>query len=132
MRFNVIAIVANLLLIALPADACLGRILEYSIFFEKIPASEFKTDVLVKVVLENVKDGMASARVTAVLQAPTGNIRQGDRVLLKYNFSSCGPNHGVGEKGIIFAKLLIDKQGQRTLYPYMRRYGDGRIFPPRI
>jgi hypothetical protein len=92
------------------------------------------------VVLEDVKDGIASARITQVFQASPGSIRQGNspkerlrqRVLLKYNFTSCGPNHQVGEKGTIFAKLSVNKKGEITLYPYLRRYGDGRIFPPRM
>jgi hypothetical protein len=132
MRFWIVAIVLNLLPIALPADACRSRDSEYSIFFEKMPVSKLKTEVFVKVDLQDVKDGIASARIVQVLKAPSGSIRQGDQVLLKYDFSSCGPNHNVGEKGTIFAKLSIDNKGQRTLYPYLRRYGDGRIFPPRI
>jgi hypothetical protein len=132
MRFWIVAIGLNLLSIALPADACLSRDSEYSIFFKKMPASKLKTEVFVKVDLQDVKDGIASARITQVLQSPPGSIRQGDRVLLKYNFNSCGPNHNAGEKGIIFAKFSIDNKGQRTLYPYLRRYGDGLIFPPRI
>lgn len=131
MRFYIMAIVASLLPFASRVDACLGRGLEYSIFFEKMPVSKIKTDVVVKVALEDVKDGMASARVTQVFRSPTGTVRQGERVVLKYNFSSCGPNHHVGEQGTIFAKFSIDKKGQRTLYPYLRRYGDGRIFSPR-
>jgi hypothetical protein len=132
MRFYIVAIVASLLSIASPADACRSRDSEYSIFFAKMPAAKLKTDVVVKVALEDVKDGIASARVTQIFQAPNGTVRQGDRVLLKYNFSSCGPNHYIGEEGTIFAKFSLDKKGQRTLYPYLRRYGDGRIFPPRI
>jgi hypothetical protein len=132
MKFYIMAIVASLLPFASPADACLGRVLEYSIFFEKMPAAKLKTDVVVKVALEDVKDGIASARVTQVFQAPTGIVRQGEKVLLKYNFSSCGPNHHAGEQGTIFAKFSVNKKGERTLYPYLRRYGDGRIFPPRI
>jgi hypothetical protein len=132
MRFHIIAIVMSFLSIASPANACLGRHAEYSIFFEKMPASKLKTDVVVQLALEDVKYGTASALITQVYQAPSDTLRRGDRVLLEYNFTSCGPNHGVGEQGTIFAKLSVNKKGQRTLYPYLRRYGDGRIFPPRM
>jgi hypothetical protein len=97
-----------------------------------MPATKLKTDVFVRVNLEDVKDGIASARVIQSIEVPSGSIRQGEKVLLKYNFSSCGPNHHAGEKGTIFARLSVNKKGQRTLYPYLRRYGDGRIFPPRM
>jgi hypothetical protein len=132
MRFYIIATIFNLLAIAAPANACFGRDLEYSIFFKKMPASQLKTDMFVKVALEDVKNGIAFARIIQVFQAPNGSVQQGEKVLLKYDFSSCGPNHYVGEKGTIFAKFSINKKGKRTLYPYLRRYGDGRIFPPRI
>jgi hypothetical protein len=131
MRFYLLARIIILMAISSPANACLGRDSEYSIFFKNIPVSKLKTDVFVKVALEDVKDGIASARITQVFQAPNGIVRQGDRVVLKYDFSSCGPNHHVGEQGTIFAKFSVNKKGERTLYPYLRRYGDGRIFPPR-
>jgi hypothetical protein len=132
MRFYIVAMVVSILSFALPADACRGRDSEYSIFFEQIPASKLKTDVFVKVNLEDVKDGIASARVIQAIEVPSGRIWQGEKVILKYNFSSCGPNHHAGEKGKIFARLSVNKKGERTLYPYLRRYGDGRIFPPRM
>jgi hypothetical protein len=133
MRFYIVALVMSLLSIPLPADACLGRHAEYSIFFEKMPTSKLKTDVVIQVALEDVKYGVASARITQVYQAPSDNtVRRGDRVLLEYNFTSCGPNHSVGEQGTIFAKLSVNKKGEKILSPYLRRYGDGRIFPPRM
>ena len=123
MGFYVVAIAVSLLLIASPAYACLGPDLEYSIFYTKMPPSETTTDVFVDVVLEDVRYGTALARVTKVFQAPT-DIQQGDKVILKYNFTSCGPNLQVGEKGTIFAKLSISEKGQKILNLYLRQYRD--------
>jgi hypothetical protein len=126
MGFYVVAIAVSLLLIASPVYACLGPDLEYSIFYKKVPVSKTTTDVFVEVVLEDVRDGTALAQVTKVFQAPTGSLQQGDKVLLKYNFTSCGPNLQVGEKGTIFAKVSVSEKGQKILNLYLRKYGDIR------
>jgi hypothetical protein len=127
-RFGFIAIIANLLM-SMPVDACLGRGSETSIFFNKKQTSKFKTDLLIRVTLEDFKDWAAHARITEIIQAPVNSLRRGDKILLKYHSTSCGPNHKTGEEGIIFAKMFINKNGHKTFYPYLIR-GDGRIFPP--
>jgi hypothetical protein len=131
MRFTPV-IIASLLSLTFssPASSCLGQVLETSIFFTTPPVFKSMDAVLIKVVLTAVKGGMASAKVTKILKDPTRSIRVGSKVSIEYNFSSCGPNYRAGEEGIIWAKVSR-KNGQIKLSPYLRRYEDGQISPPK-
>jgi hypothetical protein len=129
MRSYAIAILGFFMLMPPPAEACLGQILEHTVFFDKMPELKLDADVVAKVILEDVKDGLASARIIQV-EVSAGNIHPGDKVQLKYSFSSCGPNHKNGEEGIIIAKSTLNDKGEIVLHPYERRYSDSRIEQP--
>jgi hypothetical protein len=133
--FRLCFIIASILchLLAAPqARACLGLFLEDTLFFTEIPNPRPGGDVILKVTLSKVDDGSAVATVTEILQSSGPRIHVGDKLPLRYRFTSCGPNHHEGDQGLIIAKAVTDSQGNRVLYPYMRRIGDSRLTPPSI
>ena len=103
---GMLTFIFSVFLSAPQAHACRGGVVENTLFFDKIPPSliSAKADVIAQVVLLEVNNGYATAKVTQVVNASGVNIHQGDKVFLKYNFSSCGPNHKAGSKGMVIAK----------------------------
>jgi hypothetical protein len=105
------------------------------IFFETIPKPQPESDVIAKVILSNVNEEMATATVTAtatvvqVLKTSDAIAHEGDKIAMKYRFSSCGPDHKNGDNGTIIAKAGKDINGRLILYPYKRNYR-GRITHP--
>lgn len=112
------------------AQACRGRILEDTLFFEILPNPPLNANLIAKVSLSDVSRGTATAEIIQVLQTSEAEVQQGEKIPIRFSFSSCGPNHKNGAKGTIIAKIGIDSVGRLVLYPYMRRYSDGRITPP--
>lgn len=136
MRY-LIALVLCVLLVPTQVHACLGAILEDTLFFDAIPNMQPDADVIAKVSLLDVSvldfyKGTATARVLQVLKTPDERIHQGSMISIKFMVSSCGPNHERGNEGIIIAKAGSDSEGRLVLYPYMRRYSDARITAPCI
>ncbi|MBI3571665.1 MAG: hypothetical protein HY082_11300 [Gammaproteobacteria bacterium] len=134
MRY-LIALVLCALLVPTHVHACLGASMEYSLFFETIPNLQPDADVIAKVTLLDVSvldfyKGTATAKVLQVLKTPDERVHQGSILSMKFMVSSCGPNHSNGNEGTIIAKAGADSEGRLVLYPYMRRYSDGRITPP--
>ncbi|WP_321349472.1 hypothetical protein [Halopseudomonas oceani] len=86
-----------LLILALPeAHACGGLSAEHKLFFTSLPDPLPDADVVAKVILldvsiEDYRIGLATARVTEVLQEAEGGIEMGDVLSLKYPITSCGP-----------------------------------------
>jgi hypothetical protein len=124
MRTLFILLMIGFLLITTSAVACLGRAHEYSIVFREMPVPRPKADVVIKAVLERTwsnffdKSTFASVRITQVFLAPSGKIRPGERVVMNYVTTSCGPKNQVGDKGIIIAKLSVNFWGKIILHPY--------------
>ena len=114
--------------LALPVHACMGRILEDTLFFEALPQPPLEAGVIARVVISEVDGGRARAEVVEVVATSGVEVREGQQFLLDYAFSSCGPNHRDGDQGMIIAKLADGDE--RVLLPYMRRFSDGRITPP--
>lgn len=134
MRF-LIALASCLLLLAHQVHACRGQ--GDTLFFEAIPNPQPDADVIVKVTLSDVSEsefykGTATAKVLQVLKAPDEILFQGSIVTMKYMVSSCGPDPINGSEGTIIAKTGADAEGRFVLYPYTRRYEDGRITAPCI
>jgi len=135
MRY-LIALVFCFLLVTPQAHACIWYGLWNTIFFEAIPSPQADVDVIAKVSLSDVNEETrtATATVTAtvmqVLKTSDARVSQGEKVAMKYEFSSCGPDHRNGEEGMIIAKTGTDSKGLLVLYPYMRRLDDGQITPP--
>jgi hypothetical protein len=111
------------------AQACLGPPLERTIFFDKVPpdffpGSEFTTDVVADVVLENINNNGMIVIVTAlVTKTIKGKVNAGDRIKIHYGVSSCGPNHKEGEKGIIAAQFSDTGKGHKFLNALTRPKG---------
>jgi len=114
--------------LALPVHACMGRILEDTLFFEALPQPPLEAGVIARVVISEVDGGRARAEIVEVVATSGVEVREGQQFLLDYAFSSCGPNHRDGDQGMIIAKLADGDE--RVLLPYMRRFSDGRITPP--
>ena len=114
--------------LALPVQACMGRILEDTLFFAALPQPQLEADVIAQVVLSDVDRGRARAEIVEVVTTSGVEVQEGQHFLLEYAFSSCGPNHRDGDQGMIIAKW--PDGDERVLLPYMRRFSDGRITPP--
>lgn len=114
--------------LALPVHACMGRILEDTLFFEALPEPQLEADVIARVVLSDVDGGRARAEIVEVVATSGVEVHEGQQFMLEYAFSSCGPNHRDGDQGMIITKLAdVD---ERVLLPYLRRFSDGRIATP--
>jgi hypothetical protein len=119
------------LLLASPqVHACLGASMEDTLFFDAIPNPPLDADFIGTVSLSAVNRGSATATVMQILKTSGGSVHRGDKIPVNYSFTSCGPNHKNNDEGTIIAKTGTDRQGRLVLYPYMRRYDDGRITPP--
>jgi hypothetical protein len=132
-----IALALCLLLVPLQVHACLGLFGNEFIFFETIPDPQAEGDVIAKVLLSDVHEKTKTATVTAtatvmqVLKTSDARVQQGAKIIVKYEFTSCGPDHRDGGEGTIIARTGTDSKGLFVLYPYSyRRYGDRRISPP--
>lgn len=131
MRY-LIALAFCFIFLSSQAQACRGQILEDTLFFEILPNPPLNANLIAKVSLSEVNRGTATAEIIQVLQKSDAEFNQGEKFPIQFSFSSCGPNHKNGAKGIIIAKTGIDSMGRLVLYPYMRRYSDGRIIPPHL
>jgi len=134
MRY-LIALVLCVLLAPTQVLACREAIMEDTLFFDAIPEMQPDADVIAKVILLDVSvldfyKGTATAKVLHVLKAPDERVHPGSMISMKFMVSSCGPNHSSGNEGTIVAKAGADGEGHLELYPYMRRYSDGRITAP--
>ena len=114
--------------LALPVHACMGRILDDTLFFDGLPGLQLEADVIARVVLSEVERGRAKAEIVEVVTTSGVEAHEGQHFMLEYAFSSCGPNHRDGDQGMIIAKLADGDE--RVLLPYLRRFSDGRITPP--
>ena len=100
-----------------------------TLFFETIPDRQPDVDVIVKVSLSDVSDGMSTATIMQVLKTSDARIYRGTKISLKYGNSSCGPEPANGAEGIIIAKAGKDSKGRLVLYPYVHNHY-GRISLP--
>ncbi|HIQ54852.1 MAG TPA: hypothetical protein EYH51_16580 [Pseudomonas pachastrellae] len=114
--------------LALPVHACMGRILEDTLFFEALPGPQLEADLIARVLLSDVERGRARAEIVEVVTTSGVEVHEGQHFLLESAFSSCGPNHRDDDQGMIIAKLA--EGDKRVLLPYLRRFSDGRITRP--
>jgi len=125
MRY-LIALVFCLLMASPSAHACASQNDLRSLFFGSIPDPQPDADVIAKVSLSNV-DSLATATVMQVMKASDAEIREGSKIAMLINISTCGPWVKNGAKGTIIAKIGKDDKGRPVLCPYTSRWGDGRI-----
>lgn len=113
------------------AQACMGAMLEDTIFFEKMPEKPLDADIVAKVTLGNViHDGIIASATARVSEVVKGNLSIGDKILLRYVVSSCGPNHQFGGSGLIIVKRTGVVNGEPAYTPYTRNFVGTRIgFP---
>lgn len=123
------------LVMSLEVRACRDPMSGTTLFFENIPTPQPDAEVIAKVSLSRVNEemglGTAMATVIEVLKASDASIHQGDKIGMKYQTTSCGPDHKNGDSGTIIAKTGADTKGRLVLYPYMHNYR-GWIEPPSI
>ena len=72
----------------------------------------------------------ATANIVRVLKTSDAKVRQGEKIVMKFEVSSCGPSHKNGDTGIVATQIGTDIEGHLVLCPYSRRFFDGHIFPP--
>lgn len=122
------------LLLALPqAYACMGPGMGDTIFFETLPNPQPDADLIAHISIDEVKGKWGeSATVTVVdVIKTTGDwVKGGDKVGIKYQVTSCGPEYKAGDKGTIFAMTGIDSEGRVVLYPYMHAERDINLVRP--
>jgi hypothetical protein len=123
------------LLASLQAHACLHAGLFESLFFDTIPDPQPDADVIARVSLSNANGEAPKAMVTAtviqVLKTSDARVRQGSKITMQFEKSTCGPSARNGEEGIIIAKVATDNKGRLVLCPYSIQR-EGRIMPPRM
>jgi hypothetical protein len=130
MRFAPAILAILLALTALPAKTCLGQMQESTLFFETVPEAIAASDVIAEVEIEKLKgDILPETATVRVLKVRRGTMKEGEKAVLNYSVSSCGPNQKVGEKGLIIAQKITGENGEPALRPYMRRFSDDRIEP---
>lgn len=150
---KIIALVLCSMFVLPQVHACRGATQESTIFFNANaqplifddlgqPPSNAKgmveplpdADVIAEVFLTDLNQASpiatATANVVRVIKTSDARVRQGEKVAIKFKFTSCGPNHRNGSKGIMAAKVGADIEGRLVLCPYLRRFGDGRIDVP--
>ena len=127
----------GLMLASAQVQACRDPESWDTVFFEAIPNLQSNADVIAKVSLSDVNEEVNTATVTAiatviqVLKTSDARIHAGDKIAMKYRFTSCGPDHKKGEEGMIIAKSGGDINGRLMLYPYVHNHR-GRITPPSL
>ena len=131
MRY-LIALVSCALLVSTQAHACRDPQAEETLFFETIPDLQSDADVIAKVTMLDVSvvgisKGTATAKVLQVLKSSDESVRQGSIISIRFTNSSCSPRAISGSEGIIIAEAGSDSEGRLVLYPFVRRYSDGRV-----
>ncbi|MDR2688252.1 MAG: hypothetical protein LBB76_00645 [Azoarcus sp.] len=118
--------------------ACLHAGLFESLFFDAIPDPQPDADVIARVSLSNANGEAPKAMVTATViqvlktsDARVRRVRQGSKITMQFEESTCGPSARNGAEGIIIAKAATDSKGRLVLCPYSIQRG-GRIMPPRM
>ncbi|HJV93472.1 MAG TPA: hypothetical protein VJ572_08335 [Azonexus sp.] len=136
MRY-LIALVFCLMMVSAQVHACRDPNSWDMVFFETIPNPQPDADMIAKVSLSDVNEEMNTATVTAiatviqVLKTSDARVHEGDKIAMKYRFTSCGPDHKNGDQGTIIAKTGSDINGRPMLYPYMHNFR-GRITLPSL
>lgn len=132
-----LVVIFFLLAVPLPAQACMGYMMEDTLFFAKIPPEAAGADIVADVVIktDNSRSGGADrpdgveAEIRAVQK---GDVKTGDRVFLKFLSTSCGPWHESGETGTIAARKIGVENGMPVLHPYLARRGGAHVAPAKI
>lgn len=134
---HLIASVFCFLLFSTQAYACRDPRSWNTIFFESPPNVQLNADLVARISLSDVNESMETATVTAtatvinVLKASNDKIQPSQKTAIKYAFTSCGPDHKSGDKGMIIARIGTDDKGRLVLYPYMHNDRD-RIESPAL
>lgn len=134
MPIRFIPFVVMSLFLATPAQACMGYMMENTLFFDAVPPEGADADVIAKVVIKTDNDRSGAADrpegVEAEIRAvQKGDVKTGDRVFLKFLSTSCGPWHEAGETGMIVARKIGDDGGMVVLHPYLGRRGEAHVAP---
>ncbi|KFB66113.1 hypothetical protein [Candidatus Accumulibacter vicinus] len=106
------------------------------LFFEAIPNPQPDADLIAIISVSDKQEPrggatvMATATIIQVLKTSDARVKQGEKLSMQLENSSCGPDPLIGSKGTIIAKVATDSKGRLVLHPYMHRKHDGRIVPP--
>ncbi|UQZ88237.1 hypothetical protein C4J81_03025 [Deltaproteobacteria bacterium Smac51] len=132
------------------AQACMGVGLEFTLFFnaddqplfvdnlrqkpsEAKGLVEFPPDADLVAEVTLIGENTASlrlpvaAKIKRIIKTTDSRVREGEKIPIKFAFTSCGPNHVNGDKGTILAKVGTDIEDNLVLCMYSRRFSDGRI-----
>ncbi|MDL2260075.1 sel1 repeat family protein [Deltaproteobacteria bacterium OttesenSCG-928-K17] len=91
-------------------------------------------DVIAEVILTGANWGMdgvpTGVKIVKVIKTSDARISEGKEFPIKFEYTSCGPNHIMGEKGAIAGKIGKDIEDRLVLCLYSRVYGSGHIDSP--
>jgi hypothetical protein len=138
MKSLIVGCIVGLLLIPLPAMACLGVAEEYTIFFDRKLGLEDNYQVykapdrsqgVFRVRIKSIQKGLTLAEVLDAPKNKKALIKAGSIIALNYAKTSCTQSTVVGEIGTIVVKGFVnsDDRTQLKAYVYQRRYRDGRV-----
>lgn len=133
MRFALTTISTLLVCFPVPVLACSDPSSETTIFFEGQPEGIAPTAIIADVTISSINDQFlpaeAHVRIDNVIQ---GDIKPESHIKILYFVSSCGPNQKAGDKGRIAGISGMNAKGEVILYPYLRRFGDSKLFSPEL
>ena len=107
-----------------------------TVFFESIPNPQPVADLIAEVSLSDVDEEARPAKAVATVKIihhiSDARIREGERLVMRYGVSSCGPDlvNSRVKEGMIIARVSADSDGRLVLYPYIRTYDNRRVTPP--
>ena len=153
---SLIALVFCSLLAGSPSGhACQGVDQEYTLFFNANAPALFveslgqnpsageglvnlpsDVDLVAEAILtgaNSAQDGMpTAAKIVRVIKTSDARVSPGEEIPIRFDITSCGPNHRSGSKGTIAAQIETDIDDLPVLCPYSRRFGDGSINSPSV
>lgn len=151
--FVALTFLLALLAASSPARACSGPGQEYTVFFNasarpliiddlgQAPSTaegwvDFpeNADVIAEVTLTGSNAAVygipTAARIERVIKSSDDRIKPGEEFSIKFEFTSCGPNHRSGNQGVIAAVMGADIEDRPVLCLYSRKFSGNRLNVP--
>jgi hypothetical protein len=136
-RYPLILILCFLVL-SPQAHACLGPDSWHNLFFETIPNPQPDADLIAIISVSDKKEPRggvvmtAMATVIQVIKTSDARVKQGEKIPMQLENTSCGPDPLIGSKGTIIAKLRTDSKNRLVLHPYTHTNYKNLITPPAL